>query len=160
MAKFVKFIPLILVFIIGVIFQGIFILADKSDTPNKTAVEFVKAYYSLDDCTMAKHICASLKSRDAVGDYLYMVNQSAGARGFDAAFLKSSLSHIQTEVVKSDGNTALVALTAQKRTSINPVFEVVGRLFGLIGPTPVKQEIELMKEDGQWKVCGELPRFS
>ena len=149
-----QFATLVPVLIIAIALQGIFIIFDQHDLPNAAAAEFSKAYYLLDQCKMEKYICKALKDDGAVGDYLHQAVLTASARGFDASYLKNRLVHIQTEVVKIDDTNAVVELTAKKRKSINPVFELVGQLFFLIDTTDVNQKIHLVKEDGEWKVCG------
>ena len=133
MAKTLKqFITLFPVLIIAIALQGIFIIVDQHDRPNAAAAEFSKAYFQLNECKMAKYVCNELKENGAIGDYLHQVASQAAARGFKTSYLKNRISHIQTEVTKTDGTNAEVTLTAKKIKSINPVFELVGRIFCLI----------------------------
>ena len=160
MVKIVRYLPLVVVLLISVALQFFFVLADKHDVPNGAAAEFSKAYFQLDECTMSKYICKSAKSDGAISDYMYQVASNASARGFETSYLKSRISHIETRVVENDGTHAVVALTAKKIKSINPVFEAVGRIFCLIKPTDVHQTMDLIKEDGEWKVCGDILHMS
>ena len=151
---------LVPVLLFAIAIQGFCIILDQHDLPNAAAAEFSKAYFLLDECKMDKYICQELKTDEAIGDYLYQVSSQASARGFDMSYLKNRLFHIQTEVIKSDETHAVVEVTGQKRKSINPVFELVGRVFCLIETTDIKQRLNLIKEDGEWKVCGDILHLS
>ena len=156
MAKIAKSIPLIVVLLLGIGLQLIFICADDHDAPNMAAAEFAKAYFMLDECTMDKYACASMKSDEAVKDYLYQVSENAAARGFDASYMKNRLTHMQTTVIESDDTHAVVDVTAVKTKSLNPVYELVGRLFCLVDSKNVSKQLDLVREGDEWKVCGDI----
>jgi hypothetical protein len=145
---------LVLVLVIGLLAQGIFISWDGKDTPNKTAVEFVKAFYRLDPKNMEKNLCDAIKSKGFVDQYLQGVALSASARGFQTSYLKTSLVHLQTDVLENSGATATIRLTAKQRKSINPVYEYVGKMFFLLDESDIEQTVKLIKENNQWKECG------
>jgi hypothetical protein len=149
-----KYLPLILVVLVGILLQGIFIAQDKTDTPNKAAVEFAKAYYLLDDETMADQLCKAGISSDAVGDYMVRMEKTASDRGFALKYLKSRLYKIHVNAIENTGEKAVIRITAKRRTSINPLFEVVAVLFCLGNPQEVDGVINLERENDQWKVCG------
>ena len=55
-----------------------------------------------------------------------------------------------------DSEHAEVRLHAKRRTSINPIFALIGKFF-LIGETHVVDEtIPVVKKDGRWKICETL----
>lgn len=156
MAKIGNYLPLVLVVLIGLIFQGIFVGLDKTETPAKAATEFSKAYFLLNKDCMLEWLCEAQQSGDAVDDYIHRMTKTASARGFDMKFLKGRIFHIEIQTLKSDDNSATLRLTAKRRTSINPVFEYVGRLFSIGETTEVEKVIDLIKEKDQWKVCGNV----
>ncbi|MFO7963372.1 MAG: hypothetical protein R6U50_05575 [Desulfobacterales bacterium] len=156
MAKFGKFLPLVIVILIGVFFQLIFIAVDIRDTPIKAAVEFAKAYYMLDDDAMEKRICKKALENGMVDDYLYHVRQKAENRGYEMAYYKSLLSDIHTEIIELDDKTAKIKIVAEKRSAINPVYHLVGKLFNLTQAYEVEKTLYLVKEKDRWRVCTPL----
>ena len=153
MAILRKYSSLAVTLIIGVLIQGIFILADKNETPNKAAVEFFKAYYLMDTETMSDHLCKSFTSQGFVDRYKYAMENQAEARGYETSYLKNRLYHVRTEVLGNNGSAATVRLTAGQRKSINIVFEYIGLIFGLLDKSEVDQTVNLVKEGESWKVC-------
>lgn len=141
--------------LLGIFLQLIFVWAGNKDNPSRAAVEFTKAYFSLDP-SMADRLCSEItkaENVDLVDNYLHKIHTKADARGFDRSFLRKSFDHIHTEsITKND--TAVVHLTGTTRTCINPIFTWVARLFHLGKTSSVNEEIHLVLEDGQWKVCG------
>ena len=143
--------------IVAVILQGIFIVADRKETPDKAAVEFVKAYFMLDK-SMAKYLCSDLKGEeesDVVGDYINRVADEARASGFDPSYMRSRLIELDTNTRMVNDDTAEVHITAERERDINPVYAVVGRVFRLIEPHPLDAMVTVIKEKGHWKVCGQ-----
>ena len=150
-----KYLPLAVVVIVGVLLQAVFVTADKTDTPNKAAFLFAKAYYLLDDKAMTDQLCKADILTDAVGDYLFRMEKSAADRGFALKYMKGRLYDIHVSPVENSGEKATVRITGKRRTSINPVFEIMAVLFSFGQPREVDSLIQLVKEDGQWKVCGD-----
>ena len=150
-----KYSPLVVAVIFGLIFQGIFIKADKTDTPHKAAYKFAKGYYLLDKDAMIEQLCKAGISNDAVGDYLFYIEKTAAGRGFDLKYMKSHLYKTHLSLIENTGEKASIKITGKRRTAINPVFEIVAVLFGFGHPQDVDGLIELIKENDQWKVCGE-----
>jgi hypothetical protein len=148
-----KYFSLALTLLLGLVLQGVFICADQKQTPNRAAVTFCKAYYGLDPATLASTLCQTLQEKDFVESYMEKTARSASQRGYQTAYLRSSLFHIETEVLNSTDKTATVRLTAKKRKSINPVYEYVGKLFFLLDTSEVEETLQLVKENDQWKVC-------
>jgi len=156
MAKVGKYLPLMLVVLIGLLFQEMFIFIDQTDSPRKATIEFSRAYYLLDVDSMSGRLCNAYRSSDVVDDYIYRVAKAASDRGFQPKYLKSRLFHIETHILQRDDNKAKVRLTAKRRTSIHPVYEYVGKLFCIGQTYTVDEVIDLVKEKDQWKVCGQL----
>ena len=149
---------IILVLIAGFCVQLLFVFASTEDTPNKAVVEFSKAYFQLDR-SMAERIChEQLASDDVdfVDQYLYRVAMEAKDRGFDIDFMKNKLYHIETTTLKKSDNEAQIRITGKRRISINPVYVIVANVFNLSETYEVDATFDVVREDGQWKVCGNL----
>jgi hypothetical protein len=149
---------IVLVLIVALVVQLIFSMADIRDTPNKAVVEFSKAYFNLDK-SMAKRICKkelASEDGDLVDQYLYHAAETAKARGFNVDFLKNKLYHIETETISKTDTDARIRITGKIRVAINSVYPVVAQLFNIGATHKVDQVIHVVKENGQWKVCGKL----
>jgi hypothetical protein len=150
-----NYLPLVLSVMLGVFLQGIFVMTDNTETPRKTALQFVKAYYLLDDASMADQLCKVALTEDRIGDYMHNMTKIAHARGYGVNYFKSRLYDIHVATVEDSGDSAKIRITGQRRTSMNPLFEYVAVLFRLGSPQPVDAVVHLVKEADQWKVCGE-----
>ena len=152
-----RFLTIASVVIVAVILQGIFIVADRKETPDKAAVEFAQAYFMLDK-SMANYLCSDLKGdeeNDVVGDYIYRVADEARTSGFAPSYMRSRLIEIETNTRMINADTAEVRITAESEREINPVYVLVGRVFRLIEAHPVHATLTVIKEKGHWKVCGQ-----
>jgi hypothetical protein len=154
MAKVGKYLPLIIAVLIGLLFQQLFIFWDKKDTPSKAAMDFAQAYCLLDEHTLMERLCRQSSSSGMVDDYLYRVTQEAAARGFSPRYMKSRIFQMQTHTLEQSDDTAKVRIIGKRRNSINPVYEYVANLFCLTRAYDVNAVLDLVKENGQWKVCG------
>ena len=149
--------PIVLVILAGIFLQVIFTLAGNQPAPYRTALAFSQAYFNLDP-QMGTYLCADLKAdeeNDLVAAYRNRRFNEARERGLPLNFMKGILVHYETEThLGPDGKTAEVHLTAQRRTAINPVFAWVARLFRIGGSQPVDEKLQLVQEQGAWKICG------
>jgi hypothetical protein len=151
-----RFLTIATVVIVAVILQGIFIVADKKETPDKAAVEFAEAYFMLDK-SMAKYLCDELtgdEENNVVGDYINRVDDEARASGFDPSYMRSRLIDVSTNSRMVNADTAEVHITAESERAINPIYALVGRVFRLIEARPVDATLTVIEEKGHWKVCG------
>ena len=151
---------IIIGFVVGVfvVLQGLLIFVAKVDSPVEAAVDFTKAYFMLDGDSMTELLCREIvedEEVDLVDDYLNSVAEEARSMGFSESYMQNQLSHISTEVQMTDENQAKVKITGERLRSINPVFAIVGKLFFLIESHKVDKTLTLVKEDNEWKVCGE-----
>jgi len=149
---------IILVLIVGFLVQLLFSLADLRDTPNKAVVEFSKAYFQLDQ-SMVDRICKKQMGNDnidIVDQYLYLAAKEANERGFDINLMKNKLYHIETETLSKNDTTAKIRITGKTRVAINHVYPIVAQLFHIGSTHEVDETFNVIKEDGQWKVCGNL----
>ena len=157
MAQDNRFIPLIVVVLIGAFAQILFVAADCKDTPYRAATAFSKAYFGLDESIMADRMCnAGVTDNEVnlVRSYLNAKYTEAASRGYQMERLKYLLSHIHTETVATGAESAQVHLKATIQSHINPLFWWVGKTFKLTQPRQVEETLELVKTDGRWKVCG------
>jgi hypothetical protein len=151
-----KYVPLLVVICIGIIVQVLLIPLDCINNPHKTALAFTEAYLRIDP-SMANYLCEDSKTVDdidTVAQYVYGMTKQAKARGFDKHYLKSKLYHIITHTTYLGDSEATVSISAERRTAINPVFALITKLFHIGETRPFDETIEIIKEDGKWKVCG------
>jgi len=143
----------VLVVFFGIILQLLLGMADTRSTPGKTAVEFTKAYFSL-DASMSEYLCKELMEEDVVDKHINQVAQDAQVLGFKLNYMRSMLYHIETDIISQNESEAKIRITCERKRMINPVFTIIGKLF-FIGETyEVDETLNIIKEDGKWKVCG------
>jgi hypothetical protein len=149
--------PIVLVILAGILIQVILVFGDSQPLPHRTAIAFSKAYFQLDP-HMGKFLCEDLRADEESDPVAALRNQrfdEARDRGLPLKAMKAALYHIESETeVSPDGNQAAVRITAERRMAINPVFAWVAKLFNIGGSQPVKETLELVREGGAWKVCG------
>ena len=158
MEQLKRYAPVAWAILIGILLQGILVIADCQESPNRAAVEFVNAYFRVDPA-MAGRLCEKLASGDnanLVEKYTQKVSRDAIARGFDSSYMRQVVYHIETHTHVIDADNAEVRLTARSRRAINPVFALIGKFF-LIGETrKIDEIVPVVKENGKWKVCRKL----
>lgn len=147
----------ILVVILAVCLQVVFVFADCRQTATGTAIDFSKAYFLL-DADMGKYMCSELagdeEEESVAASYLQAMTDEAADRGFNTGMVRQSIYHIKTETLAQDAGSATIHLKGVSRTCINPVYAFVAKLFHLGDTQPFEETLELLKEDGRWKVCG------
>jgi hypothetical protein len=152
-----KYGPLIIVIGLGIVLQVLLVFASCTSTPYNAAIAFTKAYFKLDP-SMADYLCEESKTiddMDTVAGYIYQAASAARERGFDKSFAKSQLYHIDTETVYTSDSAATVTISALRRTAINPIYAWVAQLFHIGGTYPFEATLDVVKEDGRWKVCSD-----
>jgi hypothetical protein len=158
MTQLSKSAGIILVLVCGFILQILLVFADTRDAPNKAVVEFSKAYFKLDK-SMTERICKerlASEDIDVVDQYIYLVGKEAKERGFDISFMKNELYHIETEIITQNDTEAQIRITGKRRVAINPAYPIVAKVFDIGGTYDVDEAIDVKKEEGKWKVCGDL----
>ena len=146
----------IMVVILAVCLQVVFVFADCKQTATGTAIDFSKAYFLL-ETDMEKYMCSELagdEDESTVAAYLQVMSDRAKARGFGMGMVRQTIYHVETETLTQDGDSAKIHVMGQRRTSIHPVFAYVAKLFRLGQTHTFEETLELVKEDGKWKVCG------
>ena len=145
----------ILVVVLAVCLQVVFVFADCKNTATGTAVEFSKAYF-LVDADMDRYLCSELVSDEATAAtaYLQQMSNEAKDRGFGPGMVRQMITHLETETIAQDGESATIHLKGTCRTCIHPVFTWVAKMFRIGQTRSFEETIDLVKEDGRWKVCG------
>lgn len=145
---------IVLVIFFGIILQLLLGMADTRSTPGKTAVEFTKAYFSL-DASMSEYVCNELmEEEDVVEKYINQVAHEAQNLGFSLKYMRSMLYNLKTDIISEDESQVKIRITCERKRMINPVFTIIGKLF-FIGETyEVDEMLNIIKEDGKWKICG------
>ncbi len=152
-----KFLSITAVIVLAVMLQVFLIVTENKESPAKAAVDFAKAYYNR-DTAISERLCQEIlenEDADVVSGYVNQVADEAAALGFAPSWMKMSLGHIETETHMTGADTAEVRIQASMRRNINPLFAVVARIFFLGETYHLDETVNLVKEDGSWKVCGE-----
>lgn len=147
------------VIIVALILQIVLIGAGagRHETPGAAAAAFSKAYFKL-DADMAELLCSEItedEDADVVGAYLHRVAAEARAEGFAPSWKRMALAHIDLQTEMVDENTANVHISSERRRSINPVFAAVAKIFRLGDTYDVDDTLTVVREDDNWKVCGQ-----
>lgn len=153
MAKKIDLTPIAITIGIAIVLQLALIGIDCRQTPDKIARNFAEAYYYLEP-DMQNYVCAALVEEGAVGNFLYRKKQEAQQRGFSTNYLRRKFIEMHLKAVDTGADSMEVHLEGTTRTCINPAFMVIGKLFGIGRNYPVEGTIDLVKENGQWRVCG------
>lgn len=152
MTQSYKFISISLAIVLAVFLQVLFVFADNQSSPSRTAAEFARAYFAYDTAGMMERLCADsqlVNDINPVKQYVYQAAQEANARGFELGiYTRRKLEHLRTETIESGSDTATVRLTGKVRQPMRSFF--VGEEVS----EHVETVLNLVREDGQWKVCG------
>ena len=141
----------IFIIVIAFFLQVMFVYAQNSDTPNKAATEFTRAYFGLDS-SMADRLCQESLIVDGVNvvdNYIYCVTTKAKTEGFRPFFVKNYLYHVQTNTISKDENKAQIKLTCEIKHPLRAFFTKESS-------RKVDKTFDLIMEDGKWKVCGDV----
>jgi hypothetical protein len=152
-----KYGSLAVVICLGIVLQVLLIVAFNASSPYTAAVAFTKAYLKLDP-SMAAYICEESKTvddLDVVAGYIHSAAVTAKDRGFAKSYLKSQLYNIITETTTISDTEAKVTIRASRRTAINPLYAWVTKIFHIGGTYPFEATLDVVREDGVWKVCGD-----
>jgi len=156
MSEYSRYVALAGVIILGLVVQAMLFALYSIPAPYKTAVAFTKAYYKI-DASMEDYLCEDGRIVDDVNtttQHIYDKTRMAKSRGFKKGYLRSQLYDIITHTTYTSDTEATVAISAERRTAINPLFAWVTKLFRIGGTYPVEGVIDVVKENGKWKVCG------
>lgn len=152
MAKKIDIAPFAIVIAIAIVLQLALLGADFRQTPDKIARHFAEAYYAIDP-DMQDYVCASLVEEGVVDNYLYAKKQEASHRGFSTNYLRHKFTKLHVSVAEAGDKAMTFHLKGTTRVCINTPFMIVGKLIGIGRDYPVDEHIDLVKEDGRWRVC-------
>jgi hypothetical protein len=153
MAKKINPAPFAIAIGIAVILQLALIGIDCRQTPDSVARNFTEAYYALNP-DMQDYLCAGLVEKRVVDRYLYQREQQASSRGFSTNYMRQAFTKLHVNV-EEPGDTAMtIHVHGTTRVCINRPFMIVGKLFGLGRDYHVDEHIDVVKENGRWRVCG------
>jgi hypothetical protein len=141
--------------VIGIILQVGFVAADNRQTPSRTAIAFTEAYFALDQ-GMAAYLCKDITAGEAdpVDLHIHQAATDAKTRGFGISYVRSTTYDVIAQTIKQDDQSAQVRIAGKRRACIHPVFATVAKIFQIGETYRFEETINLVKEDGQWKVCG------
>jgi hypothetical protein len=151
-----KFFTIIAVLCLALVLQLALIYADSKDTPARTAAGFATAYFNLDP-SMGDYLCSEFveqEDADLVQAYINQVADEARQSGFELNYMRMRLFSLHTEVLSQSESEAEVHITAKAKRNLNPVFTIIAKFFSLGETHPIDETLNLIKEDGRWKVCG------
>ncbi len=146
--KYKSAITIAAVILLGIILQVVLGYAELKDTPNKAAAEFAEAYFKFDPC-MKERLCSKLvedSDTDYVANYIHRKYQQARDRGYGLNYMKTGLKDISTTTLSREEDSAVVELKAESKYALRTFF--TGDRF------EVHETFKMVKEDDQWKVCG------
>jgi hypothetical protein len=147
------------VLVMGLCFHASFAQAG-ANTPESVAKNFAKAYFMMDP-SMADYLSEdALFNEDSFNTVeLFLLNRAeeAGKTGYSLDFYKMKTLLMKTKILSEDETSATVELQAVIIRSINPLYRIVGYLFGLLETQEVRSEIRLVKEDETWKIEPDWP---
>ena len=154
MQKKLNLAPFAIVIGITIVLQLALIGADMQQTPSKVAKRFAAAYYAI-DADMQDYLCDELaQDGELVGDYLYAKQQEADQRGLPLSYLRHQMTKVHMDLVDKTDDGAKIHLHGTTRVCIHPAFMIIGRLFQIGQDYPLDVTLELTKDDGNWRICG------
>ncbi|MGD9330720.1 MAG: hypothetical protein PVJ53_05375 [Desulfobacterales bacterium] len=154
MERFRNLIPLTLVILLGILVQVVLVVADTKETPTKGAVAFTKAFYKMDPAVTERMCGDLLADANPVDDLFHQAVMDAQAKGFSASYPRMQLFHLQAAVLAQDEASAQVRLTCSMKRAIHPAFAYFLKMWNLGETYHLDEVVDLVNEDGQWKVCG------
>jgi hypothetical protein len=127
----------------------------QGHSPEQTAKDFAKAYFMLDssmEAYLSEEARMDENGIDLVELYLDAKAFDAQERGYKTSYLQMHPILLKTRVVDMDDESATIAIDGLALRSINPLFRIVGFVFGLLEEHELKGTIPLVKQDGEWKI--------
>lgn len=152
MGRFAPFVVLVVLFLA---LQPALVALDCRQTPASVAKQFVEDYYYLDP-DMDKWLCTQVVETGWVDDYLHGKASEAAQRGFATKYLRRMFTEMHVETVVGAEDSAVVLVRGNLRTAIYPAFMVVGKMFRIGRDYEVDTTINLVRENGRWRVCNQL----
>lgn len=155
MKKCFRSISLLIVLSLALCFHAPPALAESVDSPEDVVKTFAHNYFML-DAQMADYLSreALYNENDVnrVEMYFRMKEQEAAERGLEVKYLKMRPLLMKTNVIEENEDTAVIEFSAVMVRSINPLYRIVGYVFGLLEEHEFETRVTAVKEDGAWKV--------
>ncbi len=130
-------------------------LAESVDSPEEVVKTFAHKFFMLDE-DMADYLSREALHNEndvnRVAMYFRLQEQDAARRGLEMDYLKMRPLLMKTRVVEQDEDRAVIEFSAVMVRSINPLYRIVGYIFGLIEEHEFEATVTAVKEDGTWKV--------
>lgn len=127
----------------------------EGGAPEKVIKDFTRAYFMLNP-SMAAYLSEDAKTdeneADTVERYLDTKAAEARDRGYQLSYLQMRPVVMRTHVLNMDDASAEVQVEVVTLRSINPVFRIVGFVFGLLDEYEIQDTITVVKQDGEWKI--------
>ena len=127
----------------------------EGGSPAKVVKDFAKAYFML-DASMAAYLSKDARVNedevDLVDFYLETKAFEAYNQGYKMSYLKKRPTVMKIKVLNMDDSSAKIQYNAIALRSINPLYGIVGVVFGLLEEHEVQDIITVVKEDGEWKI--------
>lgn len=140
------------VLILLIVLQAIFIAVDGRSTPAKAAKAFAEDFYYLDP-GMQDWLCTRQREAGVVQAYLQTKADAAALQGHEMSYFRRMFTKIRVNTISRKGDTALVHITGTTRVAIHPAYMVIGEVFGIGRNYPVDMTLELVRQNGRWRVC-------
>jgi hypothetical protein len=150
-----RLISLLIVFLLGLCLSAPFASAKEAGSPEGVVKAFAHEYFMLNEKMAAYLSQEALVNENDVNrvDLFFQVRkQEAAERGLDLNYLKMRPILMKTQVVAEDDDTAVIEFSAVMVRSINPLYRIVGYIFGLMEEHEFETTVTVVKEDGTWKV--------
>lgn len=148
-------ISLLIILFMALVLYAPVVQAKTADSPEEVVKTFAHKFFMLDK-DMADYLSreALYNENDVnrVAMYFRMQEQDAAQRGLKMDYLKMRPLLLKTRVVEQDEDIAVIELSAVMVRSINPIYRIVGYIFGLIEEHEFETTVTAVKEDGTWKV--------
>lgn len=147
-----KIITITLVLLLGMITQVALVFYDMQDTPNEVVADFAKAYFKFDKSAMSDLICEKqrvVNDVNVIDKYVYDAAREASSLGYGMFYMKNKLYNIETQTISKDHDKAKIRLNCKRKAPLRSFFTREDYV-------PVDEIIDLVKEGGNWKVCGSL----
>ena len=154
MKKSPRLISLLATLLIGLCLHASYALAE-GNSPTQVVKDFAKAYYMLEP-SMADYLSQDAlinkNEVDMVELYLRLQEADAHSRGYKTSYLQMKPILMKTTVLSMDDSSAQIQIEATTIRSINPLYRIMGFIFGLLEEHEVQDTIAVVNEDGVWKI--------
>ncbi|HKK00306.1 MAG TPA: hypothetical protein VJ959_15405 [Desulfotignum sp.] len=156
-----RLISLLAALLTGLCIHTSSVLAEDGSSPESVVKAFAGEYFMLDETMsvyMSEKALYNENDVNRVDMYLRVKKQEAASRGLALSYLKMRPILMKTHVLSKDEDTAVIGFKAVMVRSINPLYRIVGYVFGLIEEHEFQTTVTVVRENGLWKVG--LPGFA